>query len=70
MCVPSTIATFPNIWNDHIGPTHSSAVPERDIGSHLMTNLHADDGVDEEQHGDQQSDIRQRLQAIESREVR
>lgn len=70
MCVPSTIATFPNIWNDHIGPTHSVAVLERDIVSDLTAHLHADHGVDEEQHGDQQSDIRQSLQAIESREVR
>lgn len=64
------MATFPNIWNDHIGPTHSAAVLERDILSHLVTNLHADHGVDEEQHGDEQRDIRQSLQATESREVR
>lgn len=69
MCVPSTIATFPNIWNNHIEPTHSAAVLKRDIVSHLVTNLHANHGVDEEQHGDQQSDIRQSLQAIESREL-
>lgn len=68
------MAIFPNTWstnNAHIDTNLQNLdnTVEKCFLSHLDANLHANDSVDEEQHGYQKSNIWQSLQAKERKEV-
>ena len=49
----------------HLCDWHHGAACDQRLSAGSVVDLHADDGVDEEEHGDEQDDVGERLEGLD-----